>query len=111
MSHYRLTKFEIPRIIGVRVEQLSLGSPSQLQYEHNDTPESIAWRELLEGCMPYIIERKDLKTGDPIHIPVSRVLLTEKQRANAKRVISDLRSSYEARRSHINSCFSSLELS
>lgn len=103
MSHYRLTKFEIARIIGVRIEQLSLGAPTKLEYENNDTPDSIAWRELLEGQMPFIIERKNMKTGEPIHIPVSRTVLTNKQHANATSVISRLRKEYHDRCNYISS--------
>lgn len=101
MSHYRLTKFEIAKSIGLRIEQLSMGAKTKLQYDANDTPDSMAWKELLEGRMPYVIERTNVETNEKIYIPISEITLTTEQRANAIRVIERLHKDFINRNSFI----------
>ena len=57
-----MTKYEFDQIMGLRTNQLALGSPAfvdvgDLKVKSNMELRSIALRELKEGRLPYIIKR------------------------------------------------------
>ena len=55
---YRLTKYEITRIIGVRATQIAGGSPSTVDIGDLDDAVAIATKEYNEKKIPFILQRK-----------------------------------------------------
>lgn len=54
----RMTKFEKAHILGVRALQLSMSAPPLVDIEDETDPLKIAFKELKEGKIPFIIRRK-----------------------------------------------------
>jgi DNA-directed RNA polymerase subunit K/omega len=72
--HRGLTKYEITRIIGSRALQLSLGAFPLVEPRPDDTPFTIAKRELESGVLPIIIRRK-YPDGTYEDIPLKKLLM------------------------------------
>ena len=55
---YKLTKFEISRIIGQRSEQIASGAQPCCDVSDCRTSLQIAEKEFISGCTPIAIDRK-----------------------------------------------------
>lgn len=71
-----LTKFEIARLIGTRMLQVS---DQNLQMQENETPQQLAMREILEGKSNAII-RRYLPNGEHEDVRVGDLLIDSRAR-------------------------------
>lgn len=69
-----LSKYEITRMIGSRALQLSLGAFPLVEPRPDDTPFTIAKRELENGVLPIIIRRR-YPDGTYEDIPLKKLLM------------------------------------
>lgn len=68
-----LTKYEKTALIGFRAQQVVSGAEIYVVTNSNDTPYSIAERELKENKLPYYIQRK-LPDGNIISVKLDQLL-------------------------------------
>lgn len=86
----RATRFEIAKILGERASQIEKGSPIFIKPDPNDTIESIARQELIQGRIPFKIKRY-LPDGTYTTIHVSSLVFTERWITHQWKIIEDLR--------------------
>ncbi len=75
----RATRFEIAKILGERATQIEKGSPIFVDMCPYDTVETISRRELLEGRIPFSIQRL-LPDGSTLKIAVSDLVFSAQWR-------------------------------
>ena len=57
-THAILTKYEKPRLIGTRAEQIARGAPTFVEIGDSKSPIEIAEREFQEGKLPFKLNRR-----------------------------------------------------
>lgn len=72
-----LTKYEKARVLGTRALQLSMNAPPLVAVDNETDPLEIAYKELRERKIPFII-RRYMPSGQFVDVPLSSLQIFEK---------------------------------
>ena len=85
-KQYRMTRYELIRVLSSRAEQIATGSPLCTAVVEGDHPMSIAIRELEEGVLPLKLER-EFPDGSSMMIRLADMIVPHKTFQHIKTLV------------------------